>query len=93
MDLLKAYGGIIEDFHRGGNMPRCHIHFNVASQSIDALVSNQTAASIFTIPGPDAANLTSIAPSEPAYSALGAIGPDILFLVPGFKPPVGNCCL
>jgi hypothetical protein len=71
-------------------MPGWYIHINVARKAIDALAANPTAAPIFGVNGPNAASLTSIARSEPAYASLGAIGPDIFFLLPDFKPPVGN---
>ena len=71
-------------------MPGWYIHINVARKGIDALSSNPTAAPIFAANGPDAASLTQIAHDEPAYAALGSIGPDIFFLLPDFKPPVGH---
>ncbi len=71
-------------------MPGWYIHINVARKGIDALSSNPTAAPIFAANGPDAASLTQIAHDEPAYAALGSIGPDIFFLLPDFKPPVGS---
>lgn len=60
-------------------MPGWYIHINVARKGIDALSSNPTAAPIFAANGPDAASLTQIAHDEPAYAALGSIGPDIFF--------------
>jgi hypothetical protein len=63
---------------------------DVARKSIDALNSNAGAASIFASNGPSASDLTAIAHANPTYVALGAIGPDIFFLLPDFKPPVGN---
>lgn len=71
-------------------MPGWYIHMNAARKGIDALANNATAAPIFATNGPDAATLTAIARDQPTYAALGAIGPDIFFLLPDFKPPVGN---
>lgn len=34
---------------------------------------------------PSAAELQAIAEAHPAYTALGAIGPDMFFLLPDFK--------
>jgi Zinc dependent phospholipase C len=71
-------------------MPGWYIHINVARKAIDRLAQNPTAASIFAANGMDATTLTKIAHDNPTYVALGAIGPDIFFLLPDFKPPVGN---
>jgi hypothetical protein len=71
-------------------MPGWYIHMNVARKAIDKLDTNPTAASIFAANGMNSTALTSIAHKNPAYTALGAIGPDIFFLLPDFKPPVGN---
>jgi hypothetical protein len=71
-------------------MPGWYIHMDVARRATASLASNANAAPIFATGGPDAAALEKIAHDNPAYVALGAIGPDIFFLLPDFKPPVGN---
>ena len=71
-------------------MPGWYIHLDVARKALDNLAANPTAASIFASDGPSAATLSNIAHNNPTYVALGAIGPDIFFLLPDFKPPVGN---
>jgi hypothetical protein len=71
-------------------MPGWHIHMDVARKSLGALGTNGNAAGIFGAGGPSASDLTNIARRNPAYAALGAIGPDIFFLLPDFKPPVGT---
>jgi hypothetical protein len=71
-------------------MPGWYIHMDVARKAIDALDTNPGAAGIFGADGPTAAEIMAIAHAQPTYVALGAIGPDIFFLLPDFKPPVGN---
>ena len=71
-------------------MPGWYIHMDVARKSVAGLAGNATAAPIFSSNGPTAADLTKIGKFNPTYVALGAIGPDIFFLLPDFKPPVGN---
>src|SRR3954465_15765562 len=71
-------------------MPGWYIHMDVARKAIAAMESNPRAAGVFAQAGPAAADLRAIAEANPAYTALGAIGPDIFFLLPDFKPPVGN---
>jgi hypothetical protein len=71
-------------------MPGWYVHLDVARQALPALASNNTAAAQFAAAGPSAANLTAIARRNPAYAALGAIGPDTFFLLPDFKPPFGQ---
>jgi hypothetical protein len=71
-------------------MPGWYIHMNVARKSIGSLDANATAAPLFATNGPTAAQLMAIGRNNPAYVALGAIGPDIFFFLPDFKPPVGN---
>jgi hypothetical protein len=63
---------------------------NVARKALAALQGNQTAQAIFAANGLSAAQIEAIATANPTYLALGAIGPDIFFLLPDFKPPVGN---
>ncbi len=71
-------------------MPGWYIHLNVARKAIAALDKNQTSSGIFGADGPTAAQLRDIGAANPAYVALGAIGPDIFFLLPDFKPPLGG---
>ena len=71
-------------------MPGWYIHMDVARKAIDALDSNPRAAAIFAANGLSAVDVKAIAHANPTYVALGAIGPDIFFLLPDFKPPVGN---
>src|SRR6516162_3953985 len=71
-------------------MPGWYIHMDVARRATATLASNANAAAIFGAAGPSAAALEKIAHDNPGYVALGAIGPDIFFLLPDFKPPVGN---
>jgi hypothetical protein len=71
-------------------MPGWYIHMNVARKSLAQLADNSTAAAIFGQNGPDADTITKIAQDNAAYLMLGAIGPDIFFLLPDFKPPVGS---
>jgi hypothetical protein len=63
---------------------------DVARRAIAGLKTNAGAASILGSDGPDAPTLAAIAEQNPTYVALGAIGPDIFFLLPDFKPPIGN---
>lgn len=72
-------------------MPGWYIHMDAARNAIWSLNSNSNAASIFSSDsGPSATQLQLIAQGNPAYFALGAIGPDIFFLLPDFKPPAGT---
>lgn len=71
-------------------MPGWYVHMDVARRATAALASNANAKPIFSASGPSASDLEKIAHDNPAYVALGAIGPDIFFLLPDFKPPVGN---
>jgi hypothetical protein len=71
-------------------MPGWYIHMDVARKALDDLASNATAAPIFSSTGLNAAQVRNVALANPAYSALGAIGPDIFFMLPDFKPPVGQ---
>jgi hypothetical protein len=59
---------------------------DVARRAIDTLDANPTAAPIFQSNGLTADAVKQIANDNPAYVALGAIGPDIFFLLPDFKP-------
>jgi hypothetical protein len=62
---------------------------DVARKSIATLNQNAGAAAQFAIPGASALQIQNIAINNPAYVALGAIGPDIFFLLPDFKKPWG----
>src|SRR5215203_5839439 len=71
-------------------MPGWLIHMDAARRAIDQLPANANAAPIFGGGGPSAAALQAIGHNHPAYVALGAIGPDIFFLLPDFQPPIGS---
>jgi hypothetical protein len=72
-------------------MPGWYIHMDAARAAISGLEANPRAAAIFGADtGPSAAELRSIVENNSAYFALGAIGPDIFFLLPDFKPPTGT---
>lgn len=71
-------------------MPGWYIHMNVARRAVRALADNPAAAPIFASSGKSASAISAIGQANPAYVALGAIGPDIFFLLPDFKPPVGS---
>lgn len=71
-------------------MPGLYVHMDIARKSLSNLAGNAGAAALFGAPGPTAAKLEQIAKDHPAYTALGSIGPDMFFLLPDFKPPVGT---
>jgi hypothetical protein len=71
-------------------MPGWYIHMDVARKALDDLASNATAAPIFASTGLGANQVRDIARANPAYAALGAIGPDIFFMLPDYKPPIGQ---
>ncbi len=71
-------------------MPGWYIHMNVARKALANLAANPSAAPIFGANGPNATVVSNIAKANPTYVALGAIGPDIFFLLPDFKPPIGS---
>jgi hypothetical protein len=72
-------------------MPGWYIHLDAAREAIAGLNANPNAAAIFASDGgPSATDLQALAQNNPAYFALGAIGPDIFFLLPDFKPPAGT---
>ncbi|HEY8087803.1 MAG TPA: zinc dependent phospholipase C family protein [Polyangiaceae bacterium] len=71
-------------------MPGWYIHLDVARQALATLPANGGAQTLFATGGPSAAAVSNIALAQPAYVALGAIGPDIFFLLPDFKPPMGS---
>lgn len=71
-------------------MPGWYIHLDVARKGLANLTSNAAVAAILGSNGPSGGDIEGIAARNPAYVALGAIGPDIFFLLPDFKPPVGT---
>ncbi|MBV9581433.1 MAG: hypothetical protein JO057_22885, partial [Chloroflexi bacterium] len=72
-------------------MPGWYIHMDAARQAIGNLDKNANAGAILASDtGLTAAQLQAIATANPAYFYLGAIGPDIFFLLPDFKPPAGT---
>jgi hypothetical protein len=71
-------------------MPGWYIHMDVARQALQNLSANATAAKLFNQDGLSSAQIEAVGRANPTYVALGAIGPDIFFLLPDFKPPVGN---
>lgn len=72
-------------------MPGWYIHMDAAREAIVNLNGNANAAAVFAADsGPSATDLQSVVHGNPAYYALGAIGPDIFFLLPDFKPPAGT---
>ncbi|MFD7613068.1 zinc dependent phospholipase C family protein [Streptomyces sp. NPDC059828] len=66
-------------------MPGLYAHMDVARKALSDLSSNKGAEALFAEDGPSAAALEAIAKAHPAYTALGAIGPDMFFLLPDFK--------
>ena len=70
-------------------MPAWFIHMNVAKKTIHDLNYNPRVTSIFNRIGPPAKIITDIATGNPAYFALGSIGPDLFVFLPDFKPPLG----
>ena len=61
-------------------MPGWYIHLDAAREAIAGLNANPRAAAIFASDGgPSAAELQALAQHNPAYFALGAIGPDLFF--------------
>lgn len=71
-------------------MPGWYIHMDVARKTVARLAENKTAGAIFGQNGPDAATIANLARTNSAYVTLGAIGPDLFFLLPDFKPPIGG---
>jgi len=71
-------------------MPGWYIHMDVARKAAQGLPGSSDVSTIFGSLGPSAADIAAIAQSNPAYVALGAIGPDLFFLLPDFKPPLGG---
>jgi hypothetical protein len=65
------------------------IHFDVARKAIEGLETNPNTQGLFQNPG-GAAAIKRIAQAYPSYFALGAIGPDIFFLLPDFKGTLGK---
>ena len=71
-------------------MPGWYIHMDVARKAVDGLPDNPRAAPIFAAGGPSADAVRAIGRANPSHVALGAIGPDIFFMLPDFKPPLGS---
>jgi hypothetical protein len=71
-------------------MPGLYAHMDVARAALSNLGASAGSAAIFASNGPGAPALESIALNNPAYSALGAIGPDMFFLLPDFKGDTGT---
>src|SRR5438105_1544796 len=83
-------------------MPGWYIHLDVAKTVAEAMPrisatgvpSTSTSVGVpitsFRGPGPTPEQLHAIIRRHPNYYALGAIGPDIFFLLPDFKGQVGN---
>jgi hypothetical protein len=72
------------DPKRRTHMPGWWIHTAVARKAITELVNNTALFPAGT--GPDAQAIYDIANNHPAYAAVGAIGPDLFFLLPDFAP-------
>lgn len=70
-------------------MPGWFTHFDVARKTIERLDTNANAASFFKNPD-DATYLQGIARKYPAYLMTGSVGPDMFFLLPDFKRPLGK---
>ncbi|MDQ1651889.1 MAG: hypothetical protein QOI35_1089, partial [Cryptosporangiaceae bacterium] len=66
-------------------VPGLYVHMDVARKALSNLQGNAGAAPLFTSGGPSAAQLEAIAKANPTHAALGAIGPDMFFLMPDFK--------
>jgi hypothetical protein len=71
-------------------MPGWYTHLDTARIGLGGLGANAGAAAVFAQAGPDADALSALARAHPSYTALGAIGPDLFFLLPDFKPPLGQ---
>jgi hypothetical protein len=65
-------------------MPGWYIHLDVAKKAIAALNEK---GQYFDGAGPTPPSIQAIAEKNPAYFALGAIGPDLFFMLPDFAPP------
>ena len=78
-------------------MPSFYIHITVADH-VASLLSEipewplgEGSFAHRPFPGPDPKRLAQIAQAHPNYYALGAIGPDLFFLLPDFRSPgLGN---
>lgn len=67
-------------------MPGWYIHMDVARKAISSLSSNSGASTLLSSGGPTSSDIINIVndPANAAYVALGAIGPDLFFLLPDF---------
>jgi hypothetical protein len=71
-------------------MPGWYIHLDLARKAFLSLDSS-SAAPLFGTGGVSVTDINNILrPENRAYAALGAIGPDIFFFLPDFKPPFGQ---
>lgn len=71
-------------------MPSWMIHMNVAKRTINGLAGNASFASVLGTTGPTTADINRIATNNPAYFALGSIGPDLFVFLPDFKGEMGG---
>ncbi len=71
-------------------VPGLYVHMDVARKALSSLQTNAGASALFAEAGPTPAELERAALDHPAYVALGAIGPDMFFLLPDFQPPAGS---
>ena len=70
-------------------MPGWYIHMDTARKAVDALSGNKNAEKIFASKGLNAKAIADIAHANPAYVALGSIGPDIFFFLPDYMGSTG----
>src|SRR5437879_3276358 len=74
----------------GPPMPGWYVHMDVARRAFQSL-DTSSASSRFTTGGVSVKDISDVlAPENRAYAALGAIGPDLFFFLPDFKPPAGQ---
>jgi hypothetical protein len=71
-------------------MPGWYIHLEVARKIAKILPTITPDADAFSGPGMSPQDLARIIEQYPNYYALGALGPDIFFLLPDFKGRIGN---
>lgn len=81
-------------------MPSFYVHMSVAEHvaellgTLDEWPRGQSLFGPNALPGPDPRRLADLARSHPNYYALGAVGPDLFFLLPDFRTeggvPLGN---
>ncbi len=66
------------------------LHLDIARRAARSIDGATALDGILTSDGPDGSALRTLAEGQPGYLALGAIGPDLFFLLPDFKPPMGG---